>query len=87
MKLRIPEEFKRHTCMCCGEPCVPMTVGDNWYNPKKGVRETVIVCQDCSKQFGKKALQRAAANADGYFEEVNKWSTSSTTTRSASPSN
>lgn len=86
MKLRIPNGFKRHMCMSCGKKCVPMTVGDNWYNPKKGVRENVVVCQECAKAFGQQALMRASANTDQYLEEV-RWSSLSTTAESASPSN
>ena len=86
MKMDIPDELKKHTCGVCGEKCVPMTEGDGWYNPKKGVYEDVIVCSNCDRSLRELAYAVAATNTDGYTREDSlAWNLSSTT-GSAAPS-
>lgn len=86
MNMRIPRELKRGICQVCGDRCIPMTTGDNWYNKRKEAYESVVVCPECDQRLKKEAYRRAALNSDHYHLLVEaKWN-SSDTTQSGAPS-
>ena len=83
MGMRIPNRLKQHICQSCGQHCIPMTVGDKWYNEEKGVHESLIVCPSCFDRFGEWAMKRASQNLDTYYREVVGWDSSGTTKKAA----